>query len=75
MKQAGKLKGEFSFCAEKHYGGAVSMLGERPNGSTNARFLIPTKFLGLFFRMKFRGGPIMHAGYVCGQGSHYFHVA
>ncbi len=51
------------------------MLGERLNGSTNARFLIPTKFLGLFFRMKFRGGPIMHAGYVCGQGSHYFHAA
>ncbi|MDA8441572.1 MAG: hypothetical protein M0Z55_04265, partial [Peptococcaceae bacterium] len=30
-------KGEFAFCAEKHYGGAVSILGERPNESTYAR--------------------------------------
>ncbi len=37
MKQAAKLKGEFSFCVEKHYGGAVSMLGERPSD-------YPTKF-------------------------------
>ncbi len=43
-------KGEFTFCAEKHYEGAVSILGERPNGSTYAR----AQFMATFAEVKKR---------------------